>query len=713
MSIKEQYKLGKVSTHTYNICRAHNILSVQDLIEYYQNHKSFDQLKGCGMKSYEELTTIYKENYIDNGDKTKLRFVDRIKEVVSNLSRTQREVINSFISIKVERLTVRSKNALRKYLDENIRIRNVETKILSNKEFDFFELKNIGAKCSDEIQNCLAQIKFMLKVVYDSKDPKHLLRLKNKFLIQDLYSVDKIPADVLDSESIFSIIQFLIEENLLLGERYTPFLKTLNIYNNNKVELTELVKKFAITKERVRQSRLKCSSELGQAFRKLSNLEDNLLRKFNIDNSLPFIDINDKTLDLINKTSRTQFSLNFINVILSSYYSNLTLIGNLKDVLITKSSNNRNRHNWKNVYIGNKYFIELFNFQKFTNDVSKRLDKTIDDSYSFHFKSYLTNFLLVDDMNMLNEIIPLCESIINKEFEMSLDINDNLTFQRTTKIRSYEYSYEALLEIGEPAKVKVITEKINSLHQAINITETKVRASLKRKHGFVPIGRKSVFGLKKWELELANFRGGTIRDITKEYLRKNKTPQHISKIAKYVQQFRPKTYERSVHDNLKADDSKDFIFFKNAHVGLNEIEYDENSLRSMKITRSSKSKYTIKELKDFIMTNQRVPNARVASEAGLYRFYYRNKKRISTGDIEIENIKDFQEIINKISPKRSRFSLEVLLDFVKEQKRLPKSASLSESKLLHYYYRQKTKYLNDKMNIKEQATFKQIEEYGK
>jgi hypothetical protein len=97
----------------------------------------------------------------------------------------------------------------------------------------------------------------------------------------------------------------------------------------------------------------------------------------------------------------------------------------------------------------------------------------------------------------------------------------------------------------------------------------------------------------------------------------------------------------------------------------------------------------------------------------LYRFYYKNKKTISAEDLDIENIKAFQETLNKISTNRSKFSLEILLGFIQKHKRLPKSANITERKLLHYYYRQKTKYLTDKMNYKEQATFKQIEDYGK
>lgn len=97
---------------------------------------------------------------------------------------------------------------------------------------------------------------------------------------------------------------------------------------------------------------------------------------------------------------------------------------------------------------------------------------------------------------------------------------------------------------------------------------------MKQKFGFVPIGRSSTFGLKKWEQELDNFKGGTIRSITKELLEKSETPKHISEIADHVLRFRPTSNSSNIFQNLRLDKSGTFVFFKNSYIGLNYKKYN-------------------------------------------------------------------------------------------------------------------------------------------
>ena len=103
----------------------------------------------------------------------------------------------------------------------------------------------------------------------------------------------------------------------------------------------------------------------------------------------------------------------------------------------------------------------------------------------------------------------------------------------------------------------------------------KIRSYLTRKNGFVPIGRSSNFGLKKWEGQLEGFKGGTIRSIVAEYLDSKLTPIHISKITKYVKKYRETTSKKSILSSLKSDPSNIFIFFKDSHVGVIEKNYGQ------------------------------------------------------------------------------------------------------------------------------------------
>lgn len=260
------------------------------------------------------------------------------------------------------------------------------------------------------------------------------------------------------------------------------------------------------------------------------------------------------------------------------------IIGNIEDVLLPKFSNSRNRHNWNNFYIVNKK-LKDFDFISFADDLDQRFSERIKETYSFNFKSYLSKFISDFDIEKLELINPVAEKILNDEFDIYLDLNDNIVFKRNTIKQAFEYSYEALETLGEPSNVKEITKKIRELHPNYETDDNRVRASMKRKNGFVPIGRSSVFGLKKWENEFDDFKGGTIRSITKEFLKKFETPKHINTISDYISNFREGTYQRSIMDNLKIDKSNTFIFFPQGFIGLNSLKekYDIDKYQELPV----------------------------------------------------------------------------------------------------------------------------------
>ena len=97
---------------------------------------------------------------------------------------------------------------------------------------------------------------------------------------------------------------------------------------------------------------------------------------------------------------------------------------------------------------------------------------------------------------------------------------------------------------------------------------TAIRSNvLLHKDVFISFGRTSTYGLREWEASHDNIRGGTIRKIVAEFLRKFEDPQHINDITDFVNKYRT-TKARSVLTNLKLQVKKDFMFFKNGYVGL-------------------------------------------------------------------------------------------------------------------------------------------------
>lgn len=408
---------------------------------------------------------------------------------------------------------------------------------------------------------------------------------------------------------------FLINQNALYDVNQTKILiKAFKIYQNSPVtSLDDIAPDVNLTRERVRQIRKVIFEELFDKLLFIKNFNDNLLQKYGIDNNQLFIEINDSQLQRINNQNETNFTKEFVTYLIFTYWSSeYELVGNYEDVSQPKFFNARDRHNWNNFYLVKKEIVLEFDFISLANDISERLNDRIAETYSFSFKSYLSNYLLNDNLEILSSIVEVAEKIINQEFEIYIDLDDNLVFERNSSKTGFEYSYDALQQLGKPSKVSEITKKIIELYPNYQTDDSKVIASLKRINGFVPFGRASIFGLKKWENEKSNIKGGTIRSISEEFLSNYTVPMHIKDIAEFVLQYRPESNEKSIIYNLKMEDNNRFLFFKNSFIGLKSKKYnfDEYSLLrdNEKINKKSWDE-NYQDLIDFISTNSRLPSS--------------------------------------------------------------------------------------------------------
>jgi hypothetical protein len=222
---------------------------------------------------------------------------------------------------------------------------------------------------------------------------------------------------------------------------------------------------------------------------------------------------------------------------------------------------------------------------------------------------------------------------------------------------------------------------------------------MKRDNRLVNIGRSSIFGLKEWESELDNFKGGSIRNIVSEYLLAEVEPKHISDIAEYVLKYRPNTYERSILDNLKADEAMTFIFFKNSTIGLKSKKYDKSFVEFNQIefieTQSWEERYS--DLAQFISTNNRLPfcSGCPAEEIRLYRWYKVQEGKIKKGKLDNEKCRLLGQITIQFERKntnRKRRSNNAenyiqLKQFVFLNKRLPSARISGEVNMYHFFYR--------------------------
>ncbi|WP_083777998.1 helicase associated domain-containing protein [Leeuwenhoekiella blandensis] len=567
----------------------------------------------------------------------------------------------------------------------------------------------------------ISTIKKVILEVSQTRDENYLIALKNRFLIQRTFDIPLVPREILESESIFQLTDFLFNQNAFFDETQTVIVKrALKLFNNQKeLTLDEIAEQVDLSRERVRQIRKIGLESLFNKLLFISNFNDDLFQKYSIDVESMYIEIDTDILNKINQSNNTNFSREFITFILSAYLKDsFSLVGNYEDVLQPKYFNSRNRHNWNNFYLIKKELSLEFDFTSFTNDISKRLSDRIEESYSFNFKSYLSKFLLNNYIDFLELLFPICEKIINEEFEIYLDLEENINFKRNTTRQAHEYAFEALEHLGKPSKVKEIFEKVIELHPNYDTEEVKIRVSMKRKNGFVPIGRKSVFGLKKWESELDNFKGGTIRDIAEEYLMQYSVPKHISDITEHVLKYRPKSNQYSILQNLKLDESGLYIFFKGSHIGLTTKKYESDFKKISEVQKTDKKTWEerFEMLQNFVLTEKRLPfsNGVPQKEIKLYRWLCVQKSKQNKGKLAKNKLEKLNSLLVKYPSVNGRRRLnsnekyQELISFVSNNRRLPSANKDGEENLYQFFYKQRKLFDKNELGSKEENKFIEV-----
>lgn len=572
MTIEEIYKKEEISVRSYHVCKNNNLNTVKDLKEYFFVRKTFENLRNCGRKSNEELIEIcnkYQNTYFEEVNVEKKE--NPLKKIIYGLTRVQREVVNSFILINTNSLSVRSKNAISLHLKGNLRIKNFAEKILISDKFKVSNIKNVGAKCVPELEIYILIVKDFLIEVNQSKEEKRLISLKNNFLIQRTFSISNIPSAILETESIFLLTDFLLNENALYDKNQTIIAKkSFNLYDNQEnLTLEEIAGLINLTRERVRQIRKVCLDELFTKLLFIQNFNDDLLQKYGLDVSSNQLEIDEKTVSNINNTNGINLSKEFITFIIYVYlFNRYTLIGDIEDVLQSQYFNSSKKHNWKNFYLIDSKIGNEIDFIEFANDIYRRLNERIEETYLFNFKSYLSKFLINKDYSILNSSLLVGENIINGEFDLFLDLDDNITFKKNTVKQVPEYIIEALEHLDKPSKLSEIYQWINHNYPEATKSEDALRGSCQRSNQIIYFGRSSTFGLKKWEKTRDDIKGGTIKDIITELLEDSKVPLHINEILQEIHKYRDKTNERNVITNLKLDPNNSFIIFNQKFIGL-------------------------------------------------------------------------------------------------------------------------------------------------
>jgi hypothetical protein len=438
----------------------------------------------------------------------------------------------------------------------------------------FRKIRNCGLKTDLELVNLSEKY---LKLAESSKEDISMSEEDERFENLKLYCYShfRVPSGITaqfkDSFSqkkfpFFSFIQTILEYELNEREKF--------IFANNygfkiglqKRTLQIIGDQYGITRERVRQISQHVPDKIQDGVKSLAKKFPFLHSHFDygIDLKKDFILFDKETADDINKRENLQFTPKFYGFVFTElYHKNFFSFQEIDT-------------HYKSYYLINLKLRESFDFKAFYEDITVRIDKRIEQTYSLEFGDYLSSFSL-QGTAVPEKVASICKKILLEEFGFNLE-KGKIIFTRNTMVKLSEYILAILEHFGRPMKLKEICKELKTRTTKVPPNVESLRSSILSIEEVVAIGKTSTYSLRKWD----TVKTGTIKAIVIEYLEKFSEPKHIADITVYVNTFR-KTSDKNILSNLKLDRTNTFQFFKKSFIGLKSKTYRAGSNRASQL----------------------------------------------------------------------------------------------------------------------------------
>jgi hypothetical protein len=393
-------------------------------------------------------------------------------------------------------------------------------------------------------------------------------------------------------EKKFKLFSFL--EKICFDKRFFRddndfqiFKLTLGFKNNAETQqLEDVGNKIGVTRERVRQVRNKLSIEALKKLVYLTKFQEYFDFKYLPQKNGNLIFIDQEITDKINKYQDTNLSPKFIVKVLEVLYSKEYSVFDVKykfpsvgKKYINPTQNSLgNRKLSSYILIKNNFGYDI-DVKGILDDIFTKLSNRIDKDITFCKFEFYSKYIKTPTKQKQD----IVTSILYKEFSKTKKVKtykyvpliiekSELVLRRNTKLQAHECIYKALENLGKPSHVNDIKDKLKELFPEQSIKSIS-GAILKNSELFFFVGRKSTYGLVKWENQ-GLYKGGTIRDIVEEYLEKWDSPKHLNDVTAYICRYR-NTSSLSIISNLKQYNSNKspFIFYYGSFIGLKSKKY--------------------------------------------------------------------------------------------------------------------------------------------
>ena len=564
ISLRDLIDEYDISVRAYNICASLELKTAYDIHEYIQENVNFREVRNCGERTNKELLNLHKT--LIN------RYNPSIVQANCNLTLAEEENLETQIKLAYERLGVRATNALFKYFDYNIPNKHIIQKYFIGKEFKPRTIKNIGKGTEKEVLRFVEKtVSLFYNMDRNNLSPEELAALK----ISELTGIEITEKSLLQRfiAKDFPLLSFVVKhlkEILNLNNTEEFIFKSHFCLLEEEFTLQDLANKFTLSRERIRQKKqtaLAKAATLKKLSPWISNTNYNEILK---DKSILKLDEDIENKLILDEFESVGFPFAaFIlgNIMQADYYS-MTFGDKVKKPWRVSQVEEYNMMK----KLRGAYLIKHTSVPKTT--ALKLCDTLLNEICERRSSDKYINLSDIIGLDFSAEAKDVVSKIAENEYEFQVQGN-RIFIPKNTAKQVHEYAFEALVNIGRPSHISEIIHEIQRENPEFDSPPTSVKSCMGlRKNIFIYFGRRSTFGLKTWEQEYKNIKGGTIRDIVEEFLNNYDEPCHLTAITEYVNKYR-KTEENSIITNLKMSTSNRFVFLGDNYVGLSSKNYDE------------------------------------------------------------------------------------------------------------------------------------------
>ena len=648
--IKYFYNKGEMSVRAYNICMENHLNTLGELIEYKEKYSDFYRLNKCGRKTNDELTILANKevaiysfnNDIEDEVNSKLTGWNCISDSVDSLVKKDRDSINDFIKFVLSSISSRSQKYIIEYYNQDLRVKTIvsESRLIDNNS----NIK-VGSKYFKDIEFFYDQV--LKNITLDRSVRESLIEQLLEVLVYSSREINKddLSLDV-DGYSGLQIIDFLIREGIVFGERSDIVLECLNIYDNFKERtLEEVGNDFGLTRERIRQLRFKGLLRLDEVLKGMRDIFSREIYSGWDSNDKDILELTNNTIESVNHKHNVSFSKEFIAYLYSICSKNKVLIPEVTSEHLANIQG-KEGNIFGSFYLLDKDVSNKLDFVSLIDEIKILSKSRIEEDYYLDFDNFLNRYL--NGGEELDEfLIRNSEDLIMKESGVFINEFNELEFKRNTSKTVPDYAYEILKEIGEPSKIDVIYNLLLEKYPDFDRSENTFRGCFNADSRFVPLGRRSIWGLKEWEHERDDFLGGTMLEMTEDILKNSDLPLHISDISEKISRYRDVDCG-NLMSNLKFNNQRGFVFFKKQYVGLDSKDYpDEFSVleRLDKENRTWDESYL--SLLSFVELYGRIPKASDDFDEAprIYRWYGIQRKRYLDNKLSEDRDRKIKSVI--------------------------------------------------------------------